>query len=120
MLGPEGHEPVIVVGTGGDGKVLFLWPFELARCAGMRVLRWRGQQHSNYDLGLFAPDAAALSADDVSRLLDAVARSTGAAAALLEAQPFERDGIPNPFAKLPHQLAPSSGYAVKLGDFTTL
>jgi CelD/BcsL family acetyltransferase involved in cellulose biosynthesis len=120
VLGPEGHQPVIVVGTGGDGQVLFLWLFEMARCAGMRVLRWLGQAHANYNLGLSAPDAAALNADDISRLLDAVARRTGAAAALLEAQPFQLDGIANPFAKLQHQLAPSSGYAVNLGDFTAL
>jgi CelD/BcsL family acetyltransferase involved in cellulose biosynthesis len=72
-------------------------------------------------MGLFTSDAAAgFTAKDMSALLNEVARETGAAAAILKAQPCEWDGIANPFAKLPHQLAPSSGYAVKLGDFTAL
>src|SRR5690606_29561370 len=45
---------------------------------------------------------------------------SGAAAALLDAQPFDWDGVPNPFALLTHQSAPNSGYAIKLGDFATL
>jgi CelD/BcsL family acetyltransferase involved in cellulose biosynthesis len=43
VLGPAGHQPVIVVGTGADGKTLFFpVPFELPKCAGMRGLRWLG------------------------------------------------------------------------------
>jgi CelD/BcsL family acetyltransferase involved in cellulose biosynthesis len=121
VLHPNGSRAVIAVGMGADGQILFLWPFEMGRCAGMGLLRWLGQGHANYNMGLFVPGIApALTAGDMSRLMAAVARSTGAAAALLEAQPFAFDGIPNPFAKLPHQLAPSSGYAVTLGDFRTL
>ena len=121
VLGPEGREPVIAVGTAADGQILFLWPFEMRRRAGMRVLKWLSQDDANYNLGLFAPGiAAALSGEDVSRLLLLVARHSGAVAAVLEAQPVTFDGIANPFAKLPHQPAPSNGYAVRLGDFTAL
>jgi CelD/BcsL family acetyltransferase involved in cellulose biosynthesis len=121
VLGPEGREPVIAVGTGADGQVLFLWPFEMRRRAGMRLLKWLGQEHANYNLGLFATGiAAALTGEDVSRLLRSVARRSGAVAAVLKAQPVTFDGIANPFAKLPHQPAPSNGYAVRLGDFTAL
>lgn len=120
VLGPEGREPVIVVGSAANGRTLFLWPFELGRSAGIKTLRWLGQQHANYNLGLFAPEGAALTAGDLYRLLGAVARDTGAAAAIFQAQPFRWDGSPNPFAQLRRQLAPSSGYAVTLGDFATL
>jgi CelD/BcsL family acetyltransferase involved in cellulose biosynthesis len=121
VLGPEGHEPVIVVGSAADGQALFLWPFEMTKSAGMRVLHWLGQEHANYNMGLFAPDAAAtFTSADISRLLSEVARATGAAAAILKGQPFSWDGIANPFAKLPHKSTPSSGYAVTLGDFTAL
>ena len=121
VLGPEGREPVIAVGTAADGQILFLWPFEMRRRAGMRVLKWLSQDDANYNLGLFAPGiAAALSGEDVSRLLLLVARHSGAVAAVLEAQPVTFDGIANPFAKLPHQPAPSNGYAVRLGNFTAL
>jgi CelD/BcsL family acetyltransferase involved in cellulose biosynthesis len=121
VLGPEGCRPVIVAGTGADGRTLFLWAFEMGRCAGMSLLRWLGRDHANYNMGLFTPGIpAALTAGDMSSLLAAVGRGTGAAAACLEAQPFAFDGVPNPFAKLAHQLTPSSGYAVTLGDFTKL
>ena len=91
---------------------MFLWPFEIGRSAGLKVLHWLGQEHANYAMGLFAPEAAALTADDLTRLLGAVAHHTGAAAAILKAQPFDWDGSPNPFAKLRWRLAPSRGYAV--------
>jgi CelD/BcsL family acetyltransferase involved in cellulose biosynthesis len=93
----------------------------MAQVAGLSVLKWLGGDHANYNMGLFAPDVAAtFTAKDLSALLGQVARETGAAAAVLTAQPFEWDGVPNPFAKLSHQSAPSSGYAVRLGDFTKL
>jgi CelD/BcsL family acetyltransferase involved in cellulose biosynthesis len=120
VLGPEGREPVIVVGSALNGRILFLWPFELGGSTGMKTLRWLGQEHANYNLGLFAPEGAALTACDLTRLLGAVARDSGAAAAILRAQPFRWDGSQNPFAQLRRQLAPSSGYAVTLGDFATL
>ena len=70
------------------------------------------------NMGLFAPEtAASFSAIDISLLLGAVARCTGAAAAILKGQPPNWDRVHNPFAQLPHQPSPSSGYAVTLGDF---
>ena len=93
----------------------------MGRLAGQPVLKWLAQDHANYNLGLYAPGIAeGLSRNDMSRLLSAVAHSSGAAAAVLEAQPLTYDGIANPFAQLPHQPCPSSGYAVTLGDFAQL
>ena len=59
VLQPEGREPVIVVGSAADGRTLLLWPFEMVKGAGMRTLHRLGQEHANYTMGLFAPDAAA-------------------------------------------------------------
>src|SRR6185437_6463077 len=61
VLGPEGREPIIAVGAAG-GRTLFLWPFELGRNAGLKVLHWLGQEHASYAMGLFAPEAAVLAA----------------------------------------------------------
>jgi CelD/BcsL family acetyltransferase involved in cellulose biosynthesis len=120
-LGPEGREAAIAVGYSADGKLLFLWPFETARICGLTVLSWLGQEHANYSMGLFSPETAAnFTTADVARLLDAVARATGAAAAILRSQPFSWDEVANPFAGLPHQDSPSVGYAVRLGDYETL
>ena len=121
MVWPEGREPVIAVGHGGDGRVLFLWPFESTSKLGMTALTWLGQAHANYNMGLFDPEAAArFSGEDIARLLEAVAGVASADAAWLTSQPFAWDGVANPFAKLPLQAAPSSGYAVTLGDFDVL
>jgi len=121
VLGPEGREPVIVVGYGADGAPLFLWPFEMASALGVPVLKWLGQDHANYNMGLFLPAAAqGLSANDLSCILREVARETGAAAALLDAQPVTWDGVANPFAMLTHQRSPNRGYAITLGDFAAL
>jgi CelD/BcsL family acetyltransferase involved in cellulose biosynthesis len=121
MLGPEGREPVIAVACADDGRPLFLWPFEMAPAAGMKALCLLGQDHANYNMGLFAPESAPkFTANDISRVLAEVARETGAAVAIFKAQPFSWDGMANPFARLPSQPAPSSGYAVTLGDFGAL
>jgi CelD/BcsL family acetyltransferase involved in cellulose biosynthesis len=121
VLAPRGDTPVIVVGYGPDGTPLFLWPFEMGTRAGLKILKWLGQDHANYTMGLFAPDAArGFTRTDMSRLVHEAGRQSGAAAATLEAQPFAWDGQPNPFALMSHQRAPNSGYAVKLGDFTAL
>ena len=121
VLAPQGLEPVIVVGYGADGSPLFLWPFEMRTVSGLRVLKWLSQDHVNYAMGLFTPEAArAFTRTDMSRLLYAAGHQTNAAAALLEVQPMVWDGTPNPFALLPQQHAPNSGYAIRLRDFTAL
>ena len=121
VLGPEGREPVIVVGYGTDGAPLFLWPFEMGVEFRLHVLKWLGQDHANYNMGLFTPEAAqGLVASDISCILRAAARHVGAAAAIFGAQPFTWDSVANPFAKLSHQRSPNSGYAVRLGDFLEL
>jgi CelD/BcsL family acetyltransferase involved in cellulose biosynthesis len=121
VIEPAGREAVIVLGYGPDGTPLFLWPFERGTRFGLPVLKWLGQDHANYNMGLFVPDAArALDATDMSRLVREAGRQARAAVASLDAQPFAWDGVPNPFAKLSYQRAPNSGYAVKLGNFATL
>jgi hypothetical protein len=115
LLGPEGREPVIAVACADDGRPLFLWPFEMAPAAGMKVLRWLGQDHANYNMGLFAPEAAPkFTANDLSRLLAEVARKTGAVAAILRAQPFSWDGMANPFAAPAHAKQRLRGHPRRL------
>ena len=121
VLEPAGVAPIVVVGYGPGGTPLFLWPFEMRSQSGFRVLRWLSQDHANYAMGLFAPGAAqAFTGTDMERLLHEVGRRADAAAALLEAQPAIWEGVSNPFARLPHQHASNSGYAVKLEDFAAL
>jgi len=121
MVQPKGGDLVIAVGHAADGRVLFLWPFDKTHKFGLSVLSWLGQSHANYNMGLFAPETVAdFTGDDISHLMGAVASASSADAALLQSQPYSWEGVENPFAKLPHQNAPSSGFAVTLGDFETM
>jgi len=121
ILLPDGRKPVIAVGYGQNGQVDFLLPFETRTVAGLTVLTWLSQDHTNYSFGLFRPDFVnRLAKPDVSRVLNEVGRWSGASVAALEAQPFSWSDTPNPFALLSHQAAPNSGYAIELGDFDTL
>jgi len=120
VLAPDDRPPVFAVGYAGERPV-FLWAFQRERAFGQPVLTWLGQGHANYNMGLNAPEAAkGLRSGDVKRLLAHVAEVAGVSAALLHAQPFDWDGVPNPFSRLSHQPHPSAGYAVKLGNFEEL
>ncbi|MEM7397610.1 MAG: GNAT family N-acetyltransferase [Pseudomonadota bacterium] len=121
VLLPEARKPLIAVGYGQSGQVEFLLPFETRTVAGLTVLTWLSQEHTNYLFGLFRPDFAdRLTKADVSRILNEVGRWADAAVAVLEAQPYSWGDNANPFALLSHQAAPNSGYAVELGDYEAL
>jgi CelD/BcsL family acetyltransferase involved in cellulose biosynthesis len=121
VLAPAGKTPLVITGADAGGRDVFLWAFEIGSACGMNILKWLGESHASYTMGLVLPEVARrLSARDMSSLLELVARSAAADAAFLCAQPYDWDGVPNPFARLPGQLAPSHGYAVRLGDFSAL
>ncbi len=115
---PKGAELAIVIGSDETGKPLFVWPFEVVTICGMRVLRWMGAAHSNYNFAPIDPKfAGTISSNDISALLEAAAAQVGdISAAILINQPMEWEGIRNPFANLPRRAAPDSGYAATLSD----
>lgn len=123
VAAPSGAELAIIVGESDARTPLFIWPFEIVRRAGQRTMRWVGQAQANYNMGLYDPGfAAGVEARDVAALLRQAAVLAGdVAAACLRDQPADWDGIDNPMRKLPHQTAPSRGFAVRLNpDFQTL
>jgi CelD/BcsL family acetyltransferase involved in cellulose biosynthesis len=122
VLIPSGQLPVIAYGESPSGQLRFIWPFETTQVMGQRVLRWLGQEQSNYNMGLFAPETAETFARaDIEMLLAAIARQAGASCFLLERQPEAWDGGVNPFRLLKSQAAPNVGHAVSLGaDFDAL
>jgi CelD/BcsL family acetyltransferase involved in cellulose biosynthesis len=115
---PKGAELAITIGSDEIGRPLFVWPFEVVTIGGMRVLRWMGAAHSNYNFAPIDPEfAGAMSSNDISALLEAAAAQIGdVSAAILINQPMEWEGIRNPFANLPYRAAPDSGYAATLSD----
>lgn len=123
VSGAAGGEAAIVIGRSNNGKPLFLWPFEIVRRHGLRILQWVGQDLANYNMGVFDPDfARKAKAADIQSLLCEVATMVGdVSIACFRNQPIEWEGIPNPLAALPHQQSPNCGYAVSLDqDFETL
>ncbi len=114
------ERPFIILGRDDGGTPRFIWPMAIRRAHGIRVLGWLGQDHGNYAMGLSDPAFAARStADDIRRLLARIsARFPDLALAHFRNQPETWDGVANPFAALPRQPSPNSGFAVPLeADF---
>lgn len=122
VLRPRGFEPVVIVGSHPNGATLFIWPFQSDAAMGQRVLRWLGQDHNNYNMGLFEPEfARRLTAADMKRLVAEAGRAAGAGALLLVGQPTIWDDATNPFSLLRAQPGANSGHAVRLApDFEAL
>ncbi|MEZ5776531.1 MAG: GNAT family N-acetyltransferase [Hyphomicrobiaceae bacterium] len=118
-----GEEPLIVVGRDGSGETAFIWPMAVTRRAGIRVLTWLGQEHANYNMGLYAPGVAALiGVNDLWRMISEIAASRpGIAAVSFSSQPLHWHGIANPFAELPRQASANSSWLLPLeGSFASL
>lgn len=94
----SGETPLFVVGR-RNGDVRFILPLALMACAGVHVLTWLGQSHSNYGMGIFCPVLLSeLEAGDVDTLLIDVAGRVGAAVVHLEHQPARWAGRDSPLA----------------------
>lgn len=116
----SGVSPFIVVGFDALDEAVCLWPLGRRRMGGFRVLEFLGGKHSNFNIALWRGDLAS----DVSagNLRDVLAQLSDEADLLtLSNQPMAWNGKPNPFALLPHQASPSSGYSGALmTDFDAL
>lgn len=120
---PAGSEAAIVCGLSGTGDTQFIWPFEVRSTKFGRCISWMGWEHANYSMGLHRLNfAREVTREDMRRLLCEAAKLIGGVnAAILAMQPFESDGVPNPFALLPHQASANTGHSILLdGDFDTL
>lgn len=94
----SGEEPVFAVGR-RDGVISFILPMAVTRLAGVKLLCWLGQSHSNYGMGLFADEAfETASVWPVEGLVTEIARRVGASIVHLDRQPTRWAGRDNPFA----------------------
>jgi CelD/BcsL family acetyltransferase involved in cellulose biosynthesis len=117
------EQPLIVVGRLPDGNIDFIWPLSTTRRAGATVLGWLGQSHNGYNMGLYAPGIAErLTRTDIEGALRVIrAARPEISAVAMTAQPVAWNGVPNPFAALPHQRAPNHSWCLALpADFDTL
>ena len=98
----SGITPFIVVAFDRAGQPLFLWPFGAAQMGPLRLIRFLGSKHSNFNLGLW--DRRILPVMSPSEMRD-IMQGLGSEAdlAVLCNQPLRWDDTSNPFALLPHQ-----------------
>jgi CelD/BcsL family acetyltransferase involved in cellulose biosynthesis len=102
-----GVRPFIVTGFDAAGEPVFLWPFGRQDMGPLRLVKFLGSKHANFNVGLWRRDiVTAIGADDIRDIFDRVA--TGGHRvdlAALFSQPLSWDGLANPFLLLPYQAA---------------
>jgi CelD/BcsL family acetyltransferase involved in cellulose biosynthesis len=102
-----GVTPFIVVGLDEDAEPLFLWPFGRTQKGLLKVARFLGSKHANFNVGLWRRDSlAAIGARELRDIFDGLAaRGHDVDLVALLSQPLSWDGIPNPLSLLPHQAS---------------
>ncbi len=119
LLGPwqthvadnEGFETAVVVARDEAGRPVALLPLGVRVRLGVRVARFMGGSHTNYNLMVIRLDALdAFTPDECRRLLTEAARALRLDCYALRNQPYAWEGVQNPFAGLPRQPSPDSGY----------
>jgi CelD/BcsL family acetyltransferase involved in cellulose biosynthesis len=88
----------------GGGQPLFLWPFGRTRKGPLRLVRFLGSKHSNFNVGLWRRDiVGSLNKNDIRDVFDRLKDNFDLA--VLSNQPLIWDGLANPFALLPHHAS---------------
>ncbi len=118
-----GIKPQIIIGYGEDGTIRFLLPLAIKSIGPLRILSFLGCEEASYQIGQFAPRfARSLTSERVIELLQQIKPLLSTFhVARFKRQPYEWQGIKNPFADFDHKTAPSNGYAITLkADYQTL
>jgi len=119
----SGIRPQIVIGYGKDGSVRFLLPLAIKPIGPLRILCFLGCEEASYQIGQYEIDFVRSLTQ--LRILELCQRIKSLLPEFhvvrFKRQPFEWQGIQNPFAKMDHKTAPSNGYAISLNaDYQTL
>ena len=118
----DGAEPAIVCGHAESGELQFVWPFEVRDIRRTRCLSWIGAEHASYNMGCYSLSfARGVTSEDMRALINHTAQLVDVSAVRFDNQPFERNGVSNPMALLPHQPSANEGHVILLDqDFDTL
>lgn len=111
---PGGAAPAFMVLKDQAGVPLMLLPLVVQSHGGVRVARFIGGKHSNFNAPLFAPQARALQPVALRAALLAGGRQCGIDLFHFINQPLDWQGTANPLAGLPAQPSPSAGYKFAL------
>jgi CelD/BcsL family acetyltransferase involved in cellulose biosynthesis len=104
---PQGLRPFIVIAYDADHQPLLLLPLAVAHENGMRIARFLGGKHVTFNMALWRRDFATMASKaDLDLVIGAIRDHAEAVDVLaLTRQPQRWDGLPNPFAQLPHQAS---------------
>jgi CelD/BcsL family acetyltransferase involved in cellulose biosynthesis len=110
----QGVVPTIVAGFDATGAPLFLWPLGALRWGPLRIGRFLGGKHVNFNFALWRRDyLQRIDAAEMRQILGSLASSgPGIDCLLLRQQPMTWDGLTNPFALLGH--ARSANQALRM------
>ncbi|HET7885680.1 MAG TPA: GNAT family N-acetyltransferase [Bradyrhizobium sp.] len=104
----EGVQPLIVVAYDRDRMPLLLLPLVLKRGWGTRSAHFMGGKHATFNMALWNRDFATVaSRADLNALFASIRDKAGVDVLAFEQQPLAWQGLPNPFALLPHQTSPN-------------
>ena len=110
----QGAEAALVVVRNVAGEALMLLPLAITTTGLVRVARFIGGKHSNFNMPVVTDAAARLTTDDLTHALTEAGRIAGIDLFALLNQPTEWEGTPNPMMRLGGQPAPSAGYKLAL------
>jgi CelD/BcsL family acetyltransferase involved in cellulose biosynthesis len=113
---PRGVCPMIVVCHGANDLPVALFPFGIVQHGNIRLVNFLGGRDSNLNFGLIRPHIQ-FDQSDIETLLHTAADNARLKpdAFVFVNQPSSWEGVPNPFAQLPHQRSPSECHSATLG-----
>lgn len=114
--GQPGADIALVVVRDAANEPLMLIPLVVAAQGPVRIARFIGGKHSNFNAPVFAPNAQRLSEAEMRQALTEAGRLAGADLLALINQPESWEGSANPMALIHGQASPSAGYKFSLED----
>lgn len=113
---PADEDGAILTLRNPAGTILMVLPLALSTRGGLRVARFIGGKHANFNLPLFSGAADALTRDEIVRALREAGREHGIDLFQFINQPLDWEGRANPLARIGGQPSPSAGYKFSLGS----
>ena len=116
---PAGHSPAIVTMSDAAGAPLMLVPLSVQAAGPLRIARFIGGKHANFNMPVCAHGAAALDATALRAGLQEAGRQAGIDLFAFANQPYDWEGVANPFALLGGSPSPSAAYKLALSKDAT-
>lgn len=109
-----GARAVLITLRDGTGEPLLLLPLAVTSRGPLKVARFIGGKHANFNMPVLGAGASRLDAATLTAALTEAGRKAGIDMFMLSSQPLEWEGVPNPLVALGGQASPSFGYKLAL------